>query len=205
MNPTIKNSKEPISSPKIISRPKILALIGMCGSGKSSAAQHLKDMGFPGVYFGQATMDHLKEKKLEINPKNEKMARETLRRKLGPAAFAHLALPKIDRLIQENKTDLIYIDGLYSFEEYEFLISKRIDLVTVEIYLDKSLRYARLGKRKIRPLSKMEAEERDLLEIKNLNKAPPLALSDFKICNNTSEDDLKKNLERIIKELKKVR
>ena len=59
---------------------KIIAIVGMCGSGKSIATDILVSKGYEKVYFGGVTMDKLKEENLEVNPQNEKMMREKLRR-----------------------------------------------------------------------------------------------------------------------------
>ena len=57
---------------------KIIAIVGMCGSGKSVASEYLIGLGYKRVYFGGVTMDKLKESGLDVNPDNEKMMRERL-------------------------------------------------------------------------------------------------------------------------------
>ena len=56
-------------------KKNIIAILGMCGSGKSIASAFLEDLGYEKVYFGGVTLDKLKENGLEINPENEKMMR----------------------------------------------------------------------------------------------------------------------------------
>ena len=77
---------------------KIIAIVGMCGSGKSVASEYLENKGYEKVYFGGVTMDKLKESGLEITPSNEKMMREKLRSELGMGAYAKILLPKIKEL-----------------------------------------------------------------------------------------------------------
>ena len=74
---------------------KIIAIVGMCGSGKSVACELLEEKGFQKVYFGGVTMDKLKEENLSVTPENEKMMREKLRSSLGMGAYAIILLPKI--------------------------------------------------------------------------------------------------------------
>ena len=81
---------------------KIVAIVGMCGSGKSIASDILEKKGFKKVYFGGVTLEKLKEKGLEVTPENEKMMREKLREDLGMGAFAKILLPKIKELSIEN-------------------------------------------------------------------------------------------------------
>ena len=74
---------------------KIVAIVGMCGSGKSIASDLLESLGWKKVYFGGVTMEKLKEANLEVTPENEKMMREGLRRDLGMGAYAKILLPRI--------------------------------------------------------------------------------------------------------------
>ena len=100
---------------------KIIAIVGMCGSGKSIASDILEQKGYSKVYFGGVTMDKLKEKNLEITPENEKIMREKLREDLGMGAFAKILLPQIEEL---HKTNNVVLDGLYSWDEYKILKDK---------------------------------------------------------------------------------
>ena len=69
---------------------KIIAIVGMCGSGKSVASDLLVEKGYQKVYFGGVTLTKLKEKGLEVTPENEKIMREKLREDLGMGAFAKI-------------------------------------------------------------------------------------------------------------------
>ena len=97
---------------------KIIAVVGMCGAGKSVASDLLENMGYKKVYFGGVTMEKLKEENLEVNPANEKMMRERLRSELGMGAYAKILLPRIKEYSNECNTVL---DGLYSWDELKIL------------------------------------------------------------------------------------
>ena len=45
---------------------KIIAIVGMCGSGKSIATEYYEKLGFKKVYFGGVTIEKLKEEKKTI-------------------------------------------------------------------------------------------------------------------------------------------
>lgn len=153
---------------------KIIAVVGMCGSGKSIASDMLVEKGFQKVYFGGVTLDKLKEKGLEVTPENEKMMREKLREDLGMGAFAKILLPKIQELAQDSD---VVLDGLYSWDEYKILNEELgKEMKTIAIIADKKIRYRRLSEREIRPLTRKEAKERDLAEIENIAKARHLLL-----------------------------
>ena len=97
---------------------KIVAIVGMCGSGKSVASDILVERGWKKVYFGGVTMEKLQEEGLEVNPVNEKMMRERLRAELGMGAYAKILLPRIKEYALEGDTVL---DGLYSWDELKIL------------------------------------------------------------------------------------
>ena len=178
---------------------KIIAIVGMCGSGKSVASEILVDKGYERVYFGGVTMDKLKEKGLEVTPENEKMMREKLREDLGMGAFARILLPKIKELSLKN---LVVLDGLYSWDEYKILSDEfKKQLVTIAIVCDKKTRYNRLKTREERPLTMAQARDRDLAEIENIAKAPPIAYADYYIFNNGTLEDYKNRLEEILKQI----
>ena len=178
----------------------IIAIVGMCGSGKSIASEYFENIGYKKVYLGGITMDKLKEENLEVNPENEKMMRERLRKEHGMGAYALLSIPKIEELI---KTDNVVLDGLYSWDELKILKQKYPNIKVISIVVDKSIRYERLTTREIRPLTNEEAKKRDISEIENVAKGGPIAFADYYILNNGNMEIYNKELERIEKEIQK--
>src|SRR3989338_7735426 len=78
----------------------------------------------------------------------------------------------------------IVIESLYSWSEYKIVKERFGDSFKVlAIYAPPSIRYERLGKRKIRPLSPEEARARDYAEIENIEKAGPITMGDWTIQN----------------------
>lgn len=174
---------------------KLYAIVGMCGSGKSIASDYLVSKGFNKVYFGGVTMDKLKEANLEVNPENEKMMREKLRSELGMGAFAIVLLPKIKECINNGNTVL---DGVYSYDEVKILKENFSELKIIAIVCDKDIRYNRLSIRDVRPLTNEEASARDVAEVENIAKAPPIAMADYYILNNGTIEEYKNRLEEIL-------
>ena len=175
----------------------IIAIVGMCGSGKSVACEYLESIGYKKVYFGGVTMEKLKEANLEINPQNEKMMREKLRHDLGMGAYAKVLLPRIKEL--SNSYNVV-LDGLYSWEEYKIL-SEELKITLVAIITTKSIRYERLSKRDVRPLTKEEARLRDIAEIENIEKGGPIAYADYFIMNDKKVEDFHNSLKDILNDL----
>lgn len=174
---------------------KLYAIVGMCGSGKSIASDYLVSKGFNKVYFGGVTMDKLKEANLEVNPLNEKMMREKLRSELGMGAFAIVLLPKIKECFNNGNTVL---DGVYSYDEVKILKENFSELKIIAIVCDKDIRYNRLSIREVRPLTNEEASARDIAEVENIAKAPPIAMADYYILNNGTIEEYKTRLEEIL-------
>ena len=180
---------------------KIIAVVGMCGSGKSIVSEYLESIGLKKVYFGGVTMERLKESGLEVNEKNERKMREELRRDYGMGAYAILTLPKIEEYLKSGN---VVIDGLYSWDELKILKEKFEDnFFVISVVVDKSIRYNRLTKRDIRPLTNKEAKSRDISEIEALAKGGPIAYADYFILNNGSMDDYMNDIKKITNEILK--
>lgn len=127
-------------------------------------------------------MDELQKRGMEVNPANEKLVREDLRKTYGPAAYAILNLPKIETSMQNGN---VIIDGLYSWSEYKILKEKFGEMLTViAVYAPPNLRYERLARREIRPISPEDAKKRDFAEIENIEKGGPISMADFTLLND---------------------
>lgn len=180
---------------------KIVAVVGMCGSGKSIASEYFENLNFQKVYFGGVTMEKLKEANLEITPENEKMMREKLRKDYGMGAFASILLPRIEEFAKNGN---VVLDGLYSWDEYKILKEKfENQIILLAIVEDKNKRYERLEKREIRPLTKEQAKNRDIAEIENSAKGGPIAFADYYILNNDSIEKYKENLKKFTADILK--
>lgn len=176
---------------------RVIALVGMPGSGKSEAAAVFVAHGYKSIRFGDITDEGVRQKGLPLNEVNERMVREELRKQHGMAAYAILNLPRIQDALKQNN---VIIDGLYSWEEYRYLKQELAgNLITVSVWSPPALRYARLTSRKVRPLTEDQARSRDYAEIENVNKGGPIAMADFIIVNDSSLESLVSQTEKIIK------
>ena len=178
-------------------KPLIIAIVGMAGAGKSSVCDFFKEKGFTILRFGDQTDIGLKELNLSLNEKNEKNYRESLRKKLGMAAYAIKIKPRIEKALKENNQ--IILDGLYSWEEYVYLEKGFPGLILLCIYTRLQKRYKRLALRKIRGLTQKQVRERDIAELTHLNKGGPIALADYLIKNSASIGQLHKKLDKFLK------
>lgn len=168
---------------------KVIAVVGMAGSGKSVLARHLVEIGYTTIRFGGYIIAEVIQRGLEVNPENERIVREDMRKKGGMDVCAKLALPEIKQRLKGGER--VAIDGLYSFSEYETLTNElNGGVILVAVFTSKPIRYSRLAKRAERPFTPQEARERDFKEIKNIEKGGPIALADFTLLNDGSPEDL---------------
>jgi dephospho-CoA kinase len=172
----------------------------MPGAGKSEVARFFEQRGFTRIRFGDVTDHEVKKRGLELNERNERYIRETLRLENGMAAYAKLNLPGIDAALKNGD---VVIDGLYSWEEYTFLKEHyRDSFCLVAVWASPSTRYARLALRRERPLTREEAAGRDRAEIENVNKGGPIAMADYTLLNESTLDTLRQDAEKVIAQLK---
>jgi len=175
---------------------KVIAVIGMCGSGKSEAVKYFAEHGYKRVYFGEVVMNEMKRLGLEVNEHNERQTRENLRKEFGMGAMAVKSLPIIEEFVKHHN---VVIESLYSWEEFKILKEKFGDAFKLlTIYTTKQLRYERLQKRKFRPLTEDESKSRDISEIEKLDKGGPIAYTDYLIMNDSSLVEMNKQLEKYL-------
>lgn len=180
---------------------KILAFVGLAGSGKSIATEYFAQKGFPKVYFGGVMLQLLEESGLERTPENEKLFRIKLREEKGDDVIVNKIIDQINHLADAGQHRII-ADGVYTWSEYKAL--KKVfpgELVLVAIVASSHIRYDRLAKRPIRPFTAQEAHDRDWAEIENLEKGGPIAIANHYIINEGSLEDFHKSLDVIAAEI----
>lgn len=179
---------------------KLIAVVGMSGTGKSVITDYLSENGWSKIYFGGVTYKLMEEQGIERDEagKAEKEFREKLRKEHGPECYAKFLEPEIREAL---KTTNVVLDGLYSWYEYKFLIEKFPELKLLCVVTDKKIRYERVGKRPDRPFDEEAIVYRDLSEIENLFKGGPIAYADYYILNNGSREESIERLKEILEEV----
>ncbi len=174
----------------------IVSIVGMAGAGKSEVARVFEESGFARIRFGEITDIEVKKRGLPLNEANERCVRELLRKEYGMAAYAILNLPRISSALKQSD---VVIDGLYSWEEYTCLKNYyKANFYVVAVWASPRTRYTRLSDRSERPLTLAEAASRDCAEIENLNKGGPIAMADFTIINESTLQNLEKEVRKNI-------
>lgn len=176
---------------------RALALVGMPGAGKTLCAKHLEARGFYQFRFGSIVVDEVQRRGWQVTPANERTVREELRANEGINAIAERALPHLQQALAQRPN--IVIDGLYGFGEY-ILLHQRLDaeLIVVAVVSPRHLRYQRLAARPERPLTRAEAQDRDIKEIENLEKGGPIAIADYTLVNDSSAESLLSALDTLL-------
>jgi dephospho-CoA kinase len=178
---------------------RVVAIVGMTGSGKSEVARLFEQAGYIRVRFGDITDEEVGRRKLRLNETNERFVREALRAEHGMAVYAKLSIPKIDKALEKHN---VVADGLYSWEEYLLLKTKYAEqLNLVAVWASPQKRYFRLSLREVRPLTREEAAARDKAEIENLNKGGPISMADYTLTNNSTKSNLERQTKRLIERL----
>ncbi|AHB42252.1 hypothetical protein RAAC3_TM7C00001G0395 [Candidatus Saccharibacteria bacterium RAAC3_TM7_1] len=179
---------------------KILAFVGLAGSGKSSAVEYLTEKGHPKIYFGGIMYNEMR--KAGIKPGDwepEQKFREELREKEGKGVIAKRAVQEAHDLMNAGQHRIIF-DGLYSWSEYKVLkhAFPGDEMIVVAITTPKHLRKQRMANRPERPMTSEEVDERDWAEIENLEKGGPIAIADYFIHNDKDLDTLHEQVDAIL-------
>lgn len=179
---------------------KILAIVGLTGSGKSEAVNYITEKGIPKVYFGGVVLNAMKESGIEWTEANEKKFREDIRTQEGKDFVVNRIVKEIHDLIDAGQRRIV-ADGLYTWTEYKILKHEFPGELTVAaVVAPKTLRHHRLTNRPIRPLTVEEANSRDWAEIENLEKGGPIAIADRYLTNEGSLDTLHKQIDQLLEE-----
>ena len=182
---------------------KIIAFVGMSGSGKSVAVDYLTDQGYPKVYFGGMIYKEMEKRGIERTEdgESEKKFREMIRETEGKDWVVRQVIAETKDLIAAGQKRII-LDGVYSWTEYKTLKHEFPGCLTfVAIVVDKKLRYGRVAERPGRSFDGAAIRERDRSEIENLEKGGPIVAADYYILNNGTKEDIYTRLKEILKEI----
>lgn len=187
-----------------MNRPKIIALVGMAGSGKGTCTTFIaKKYGVPIVHFGNMVYEEVERRGLDI-VQHEREVREDMRKQEGPVVLAKRAGARAQKYLAEGQKGVV-LDGLYSWSEYTYLRDLfGDDLAVIAVIAPRKLRYERAANRKDarRKYTQEQIEKRDIEEIENLEKGGPIAMADFTILNDKTTDDMLRDVQAVLGDLR---
>jgi len=116
---------------------KIIAITGMPGAGKSTAAQALVAKGWQRVVMGDVVREETKRRGLPADEKHTGEVMKDLRRLHGEAAVADLCLASI----QKSGFEKVVIDGIRSVAEVE-AFRKAAEVLVIAVQASESRRFS---------------------------------------------------------------
>ncbi len=182
---------------------KILAVVGMCGSGKSTAIEYLTERGVPKVYFGGVIYKAMEEAGIPRTEdgESEKKFREEIRKKEGKDFVVKRAIQEAKKLIEAGQKRVV-LDGVYSWTEYKILRKEwPTEMTVVAIVVPKALRRKRVAERPDRPFDAQAIAERDRSEIENLEKGGPIAIADYYVDNSGTVEEFHEAFGKLMKDI----
>lgn len=187
-----------MSSP---SNTKIVAFVGLAGSGKSSAVEYLTEKHIPKIYFGGIIYTAMKEAGIDITWESQQTFREEIREREGKDFVVKRAVKEARDLIAAGQRRIV-LDGLYTWSEYKILKHEFPgEMTVIAIVTPKHERKARMAKRPERPMTAQEVDERDWSEIENLEKGGPIAIADYFVHNDRDLDWLHEQMDVVLRHI----
>jgi len=181
---------------------KVIAVVGMPGSGKGTCTDYLHNTyGWPVVHFGKMIYEEVERRGLD-NVADEVYVREDMRAQDGPAVLAKHISRKADEHLAFG-SPVVVLDGLYSWSEYKFLHEKYDDnLVLIAVTAPKKVRRQRVLDRKDshRTYTLEQLITREIAEIENLEKGGPIAYADYTLANVDTPQEMLANLDKILQQ-----
>ncbi len=157
----------------------IVAITGMPGAGKSTAARALEAHGFKRVVMGDVIREETRRRGLAANEANTGKIMLELREKLGPGAVAEVCL----RSLKAMKEDVVVVDGIRSFAEVEvFAREATVKLLAITASRDRRFKLLTERSRSDAPSSRAGFDERDEREL-SIGVGNAVALADESLSN----------------------
>lgn len=181
---------------------KILAPVGLAGSGKTSAVDYLATKGYPKIYFGGIMYKAMREAGIQPGDwERERAFRKEIREREGKDFVVTRAIEEIRNLITAGQHRII-LDGLYTWTEYKILRHEFPgEMTVVAVVAPKHLRKQRMAKRPERPMTAQQVDERDWEEIEDIEKGGPIAVADHFIYNDSSVEKLHQQINVLLDEI----
>lgn len=175
--------------------PLIVAVTGMPGAGKSTAAKALVSEGWKKVVMGDVVREETRKRGLEPDAGNTGEVMKQLRKERGESAIAELCI----RTIERSGSDRVVVDGIRSQAEVEAFRKKaRVLLIAVHASPERRFLLLRERGRTDDPLSKEMFRKRDEREL-GVGIGNAIALADEVVSNeHTTPERLEREMAKVV-------
>jgi len=165
---------------------KVIAIVGMPGSGKAIVSRVASSRSIPVLVCGDVVREETKRRGLAPTPENTGKVMLAIRQEEGPAVVAKRLIPKIE----STHAPLVVVEGVRSMAEVEALRRNHM-VVVVAVHASPKTRYERLAARgrSDDPKSWEEFADRDAREL-GVGIGDVIALAQEMLINETSFEDL---------------
>jgi len=179
---------------------RIVAITGMPGAGKSTAAQALTKLGWTRVVMGDVIRAETKKRGLEPDAKNTGEVMKLLRKERGDSAVADLCLDAIAR----TRAERVVVDGIRSLAEVEAFRKKApVLLVAVDASPERRFELLKERGRKDDPLTYEMFVERDKREL-GVGIGRAIALADETVSNqHATQNRLASEMAKVVERWEK--
>lgn len=163
----------------------IIAITGMPGAGKSTAAEALEKSGLERLAMGDMIREETRRRGLYPNDENMGMVMREMRDRYGAGAVAELCLQKI----KAQKASVVVIDGIRSMAEIEvFKTAGRVKLLAVQASPKRRFELLSQRKRTDDPANLESFRTRDEREL-SIGIGDAIARADEVVSNERSSKD----------------
>lgn len=121
---------------------KLVAITGMPGAGKSTAAQALVSKGWKRVVMGDVIREETRRRGLVADEKNTGEVMRDLRRQHGEAAVAELCM----KMVEGMEAERVVVDGIRSMGEVE-VFRGSAEVFLLAVHASRKRRFALLKER----------------------------------------------------------
>jgi dephospho-CoA kinase len=183
-------------------RVKLIAIVGMPGSGKGTCTDYMADtFDWPVVHFGNMVYEEVAKRGLH-NVNDEKFVREDMRAQEGPDVLAKRVAVKAEEYFKDG-AEVVVLDGLYSWPEFKYLHEKYDnEFMTIAVTAPRHVRHERVVNRKDghRSYTLDQIRQREVEEIEFHHKGDPIAYANYTINNDATPEHMLAKLDAILQE-----
>ena len=173
----------------------LVGLTGMPGSGKATARELLREMGYATVVMGDVVREETKRRNLEPTPENIGVVMLRLREEEGPEVVAKRCIPKIEA----ERANVVVVDGIRSPEEVNEFKRHFPNFNLIAVHASPQTRFQRLFRRRRSddPKNWRTFRERDLREL-SVGLGNVVAMADHMVVNEGTRAQLKRKVSHVL-------